>query len=293
MGRRIFLAILAVFTSVATAQAQAGGRITGTVASADGNRPIPNVQVGVTGIARGALTDTAGRYMIVDVPPGTYTVVTRALGWAQGSTTVTVTAGAPATANFTLASAPTTLNPLVVVGYGEQDRRTLTGSVATVGAEKLKDIPTENPMKALQGRVAGVEIVAANNEPGAAMNVRIRGVRSLTASNEPLFVVDGIPITGGIQDFNPQLIESIEVLKDASATAVYGSRGANGVILVTTKKGVRDGRLHTTYSADAYYGIQEPVQLIPMMNLQQYVRYMKDAAAAIGQDTSIARIFSA
>ncbi len=92
-------------------------------------------------------------------------------------------------------------------------------------------------MKALQGHVAGVEIVASSNEPGAAMNVRIRGVRSLTASNEPLYVVDGVPLGGGIQDFNPQMIESIDILKDAAATAIYGSRGANGVILVTTKKG--------------------------------------------------------
>ena len=293
MGRRIFLAILAVFTSVATAQAQASGRITGTVTSADGGRPIPNVQVAVTGIARGALTDTAGRYTITEVPAGTQTVVTRALGWAQSSTEVTVTAGAVATANFSLTSTPTALNPLVVVGYGTQDRRTVTGAVATVQGEKLREIPTENPMKSLQGRVAGVEIVAANNEPGAAMNVRVRGIRSLTASNDPLYVVDGIPITGGIQDFNPQMIESIEVLKDAAATAVYGSRGANGVIIVTTKKGERDGKLHTTFTADGYYGMQQPVQLIPMMNLQQYVRYMKDAAAAQGQDTSIAKIFTA
>ena len=292
MGRRILLAILAVFTSVATAQAQAGGRVTGTVTSAEGGRPIPNVQVAIQGISRGALTDTAGRYTITEVPTGTQTVVTRALGWAQGSTTVTVTAGAAATANFSLQSAPTTLNPLVVTGYGEQERRTVTGAVTTVDGMKLKEIPTENPMKALQGRVAGVEIVAASNEPGAAMNVRVRGIRSLTASNEPLYVVDGIPITGGIQDFNPQMIESIEVLKDASATAIYGSRGANGVIIVTTIKGNRDGRLHTTYTVDAYYGMQEPVQLIPMMNLQQYVQYMKDAAAANGQDTSIARIFT-
>ena len=148
-------------------------------------------------------------------------------------------------------------------------------------------------MKALQGRVAGVEIVASSNEPGAAMNVRIRGVRSLTANNDPLYVVDGIPITGGIQDFNPQMIESIDVLKDASATAIYGSRGANGVIIVTTKKAPRDGGMHASYSTDMYYGSQAPVRLIPMMNLQQYVRYMKDAAAANNQDTSLTKIFTA
>ena len=265
MGRRIFLAILAVLTSVATAQAQAGGRITGRVTSAEGSRPIPNVQVALVGTALGALTDTAGRYTIVNAPSGTHTVVTRALGWGQGSTTVTVTAGGTATANFTLESAPAALNPVVVTGYDETDRRAVTGAVSTVPAEKLREVPTENPMKALQGRIAGVEIVAATNEPGAAMNVRVRGVRSLTASNEPLYVVDGIPITGGIQDFNPQMIESIEVLKDASATAVYGSRGANGVILVTTKKADRGSGIQTSYTADAYYGMQQPVQLIPMM----------------------------
>jgi TonB-dependent starch-binding outer membrane protein SusC len=124
------------------------------------------------------------------------------------------------------------------------------------------------------------------------MRVRIRGSRSLTASNDPLFVVDGIPISGGIQDFNPAMIETIDVLKDAAATAIYGSRGANGVILVTTKKGPMDGKVHAQYTADMYYGSQAPVQLIPMMNLQQYVHYMKDAAAANGQDTSIAKIFT-
>ncbi|HEX6051667.1 MAG TPA: SusC/RagA family TonB-linked outer membrane protein [Gemmatimonadaceae bacterium] len=293
MGRRIFLALLALSTAAATAQSQSGGRITGRVTAAEGGQPIPGVQITVTGTSRGAISDTAGRYTIVDVPAGTQTVLARRLGWSQGQATVTVTDGGAVTADFSLVAAPTQLNPLVVTGYGETDRRRVVGSVATVPAERLRDVPTENPMKALQGRVAGVEIVAANNEPGAAMNVRIRGVRSLTASNEPLFVVDGIPITGGIQDFNPQQIESIEVLKDAAATAIYGSRGANGVVLVTTRKGTRDGQLHTTYSFDSYYGIQEPVQLIPMMNLQQYVQYMQDAAAAQNQDPALDKIFTA
>jgi TonB-linked SusC/RagA family outer membrane protein len=292
MGRRTLLAILALVTSAAALQAQAGGRVAGKVSAVDG-RPLTGVQILVTGTGRGALSDTAGRFTIIDVPPGTYSVIARSLGWAQSSSTVTVTAGATATANFSLEAAPTALNPLVVVGYGEQDRRTVTGAVSTVQSVKLKDVPTENPMKALQGHVAGVEITAASNEPGAAMNVRIRGVRSLTASNEPLYVVDGIPITGGIQDFSPAMIESIEVLKDASATAIYGSRAANGVILVTTKKGAMDGKMHSTYSADMYYGMQDPLKLVPMMNLQQYVQYMRDGAAANGQDTSLAKIFTA
>ena len=194
--------------------------------------------------------------------------------------------------NFSLTPAATELKPMVVTGYGKQDRRIVTGAFSTVSAAQLQDIPTSDPMKALQGRVAGVDIVASSNEPGAAMSVRIRGVRSLTASNDPLYVVDGVPLAGGIQDFNPAMIESIDILKDAAATAIYGSRGANGVILVTTKKGGLDG-IHTQFTADMYYGNQAPLRLIPMMNLQQYVQYMKDGAAQNGQDTSIAKIFTA
>jgi len=126
MGRRILLAILGLFTSVAVAQAQAG-RVTGTVTSADGGRPIPGVQITVTGTSRGALTDSIGRYTIAGVPVGNQTVVARSLGWAQSSTGVTLTTGATAIANFALVSAPTQLNPLVVTGYGTQDRRTVTG----------------------------------------------------------------------------------------------------------------------------------------------------------------------
>jgi TonB-linked SusC/RagA family outer membrane protein len=192
-----------------------------------------------------------------------------------------------------LEATPSLLTPVVVVGYGEQDRRTVTGAVGTVQAAQLKDIPTANPLQALQGRLPGVDIVASSNEPGAAMQVRIRGVRSITANNEPLYVVDGIPISGSLQDFNPSDIESIDVLKDAAATAIYGSRGANGVILVTMKKGPRDGALHATYSGDMYYGNQAPVRLMPMMNMQQYIAYMQAGAAQNGQDTSLARIFTA
>ncbi len=293
MGRRILLAILTLFTAGAVAQAQATGRIVGRVTESAAGRPLPGIQVTVNGTTRGAVTDTAGRFTINNVSAGAHTVQARGIGYAAASQAVTVVAGEAATVTFTLTATAIELNPVIAVGYGTQERRTVTGAVSTVQAQQLKDIPTSDPMKALQGRVAGVEIVASSNEPGAPMNVRIRGVRSLTASNEPLYVVDGIPISGGIQDFNPAMIESIDVLKDAAATAIYGSRGANGVILVTTKKGVNDGRMHASYTADMYYGNQAPVRLIPMMNLPQYVKYMQDAAAAEGQDTSLAKIFTA
>ncbi|MEP6493479.1 MAG: SusC/RagA family TonB-linked outer membrane protein [bacterium] len=291
MGRRILQAIFTLIAVAATAQAQTGGRIAGRV-NADDGRPLSGIQITVTGTSRGAVSDTAGRFTISAVPTGTHNVLARGIGYASSTKSVTVSAGQDATVSFTLATAPAQMNPVVVVGYGTQDRRDVTGAVGTIQAAQIKDIPTSDPMKALQGRLPGVDIVTTSNEPGAAMRVRVRGSRSLTASNDPLFVVDGIPISGGIQDFNPAIIETIDVLKDAAATAIYGSRGANGVILVTTKKGPRDGGMHASYNADMYYGSQQPVQLIPMMNLQQYVHYMQDGAAANSQDTSITKIFT-
>lgn len=293
MGRMVLLLLLALAAAASTADAQANGRIVGRVVTAEGGTPLSGATVVIVGTTRGAVTDTAGRFALADVPPGARRIQARRIGFISGVQTVTVVAGQATSADFRLAGSPIVLQEVKTVGYGTQTARTITGAVSTVTADKLKDIPTNDPMKALQGRVAGVEIVASSNEPGAAMNVRVRGVRSLTASNEPLYVVDGIPISGGIQDFNPQIIESIDVLKDASATAIYGSRGANGVILVTTKKGAKDGRMQSSYSLDTYYGTQQPVRLIPMMNLPQYIQYMQDAAAANSQDTALNKIFTA
>src|SRR5205823_3425752 len=113
-----------------------------------------------------------------------------------------------------------------------------TGAIASVSAEQIAEVPTPNPMQAIQARTPGVDVVAGGSyRPGVPMNVTVRGVRSIAAGNQPLYVVDGVPLAGGIEDFNPAIIQSIEVLKDASATAVYGSRGSNGVILITTRRG--------------------------------------------------------
>ena len=235
----------------------------------------------VTGTTRGAVSDTAGRFTIADVPAGAHNVQARGIGFALVDRRRSTSSPARRRrVNFSLTPAATELNADRRDGLRRAGAAHVTGAISTVQAAQLKDIPTTDPMKALQGHVAGVEIVASSNEPGAAMNVRIRGVRSLTASNEPLYVVDGIPIGGGIQDFNPQMIESIDVLKDAAATAIYGSRGANGVILVTTKKGGATDGIHAQYTRRHVLRQSGAGALIPMMNLQQYVQYMKDARRA-------------
>jgi TonB-linked SusC/RagA family outer membrane protein len=298
MARKVVLLVIALVSAstIVRAQAPAPGRVVGRVATTDGNRPIPGVTVVVIGAGRGAVTDSAGRYTVANVPAGPRRVQARRIGFISVTQPVTVPAGDAATLNFSLVSSPIELQEIKTVGYGTQEARTVTGAVASVSAEKLKDIPTADPAKAIQGRIPGVEVVASNNEPGSAMQVRIRGVRSLTASNEPLYVVDGIPISGGIQDFNPQVIESIDVLKDAAATAIYGSRGANGVILVTTKKGPAGGGAHSQYSLDTYYGRQSAVRVLQMMDMYQYTRMLQDGAlynnGAMNGDSSVAKVLA-
>jgi TonB-linked SusC/RagA family outer membrane protein len=294
MGRKVVLLLLMLFTAATAAQAQTTGRISGRVVSSEGGRPLAAATVIVIGTTRGTTTDSAGRFTLADIPAGVRALQARRIGFISASQNVTVVVGQPSTATFTLVPSPIQLAEIKTVGYGTQETRTIPGAISSVSAEKMKDIPTSDPMKAIQGRIPGVEITTTSNEPGSAMQVRVRGVRSLTANNDPLFVVDGIPISGGIQDFNPANIASIDVLKDAAATAIYGSRGANGVFLVTTKKGPQDGSLHSQYSLDTYYGNQDALKVMQMMNMDQYVQMLRDGAfynnGALGGDTSLAHI---
>jgi TonB-dependent SusC/RagA subfamily outer membrane receptor len=139
--------------------------------------------------------------------------------------------------NITIVSTASSLQDVVVIGYSTIKKKDVTGAVAGINQKDIRSRPVDNAIQAMQGKVAGVDI-SSNERPGTVPNINIRGVRSLTASNSPLFVVDNIPlITGGIENINPNDIESIDVLKDASATAIYGSRGANGVVIITTKQG--------------------------------------------------------
>ncbi|HEX6560101.1 MAG TPA: TonB-dependent receptor plug domain-containing protein, partial [Longimicrobiales bacterium] len=278
MKRWLLIPVLALF-SAASAAAQDTGRVVGTVTSESG-APVTGASVLVVGTGLGTLTGEDGRFLIPNAPAGTRQIRVTIIGYTELVRPVNVVAGQTATINFRLTTQAVQLEGIVAVGYGQQQRRAVTGSVASVQAAQIKEVATSDPMKAIQGRVAGVEITAANNLPGSSMNVRIRGIRSITATNEPLFVVDGIPISGGIQDFNPASIQSVEILKDAAATAVYGSRGANGVILITTKTGApgMPGGPQVQFSADMYSGWQRPLQLVDMMNMQQYTTMLQDAA---------------
>lgn len=161
------------------------------------------------------------------------------------------------------------LDEVIVIGYGNQRREAVTGSVASIKGDVMRDVPATNITGALQGRVAGVEMSQTSSKPGAGMQIRIRGTRSLTASNDPLVVLDGIPFAGSISDINPSDIRSVDILKDASATAIYGSRGANGVILVTTNKGQQGQKATVTYNQ--YTGVKTLFARYPMMDNKEFV----------------------
>jgi TonB-linked SusC/RagA family outer membrane protein len=259
-------------------RAQATGRITGTV-TAEGGQPVPGVNVIVVGTTLGAVANDSGRFTIVEVPAGTHQVQARRIGFTAVAQPVTVTAGQAATVSLQLTATAVQLSSVVSVGYGTQSRREVTGAVASVRSADITQVVTANPADAIKGRLPGVDVTSASGEPGAAANIRVRGTRSITASNSPLFVVDGVPIEGDLRDFDANSIESMEVLKDAASAAVYGSRGANGVILVTTKRG-RAGKTQFSYNGTA--GFSTILNKIDMMNGQQFADFRREAYRAAG-----------
>lgn len=177
--------------------------------------------------------------------------------------------------NITLKEESKQLNEVVVIGYGTQRKEAVTGSVASIKGDIVNQVPAMDVSSAMQGRVAGVEMTETNSQPGATMQIRIRGSRSLNASNDPLVVLDGIPFAGSISDIDPNNIKSMDILKDASATAIYGSRGANGVILITTNKGMRATKAQITLNS--YTGLKTLFARYPMMNGPEFVKLRKYA----------------
>lgn len=177
--------------------------------------------------------------------------------------------------NITLKEDSKALEEVVVIGYGTARKSDVTGSIASVGGDKLREMPATNITYALQNRIAGVDMAQTSSQPGATMQIRIRGTRSLTASNDPLVVLDGIPFMGNLSDINPGDIKSMDILKDASSTAIYGSRGANGVILISTNKGAQGTPAKFTYNG--YVGAKSVFSKYPMMNGQKFAEMRKYA----------------
>ncbi|GEO06052.1 SusC/RagA family TonB-linked outer membrane protein [Adhaeribacter aerolatus] len=238
---------------------------------------MPGVTVLVKGTTNGTATDATGAYSL-NVPGGTGTLVVSFVGYQ----TKEVAINNQSSINITLAPDAKALEEVVVVGYGSQLKKEVTGAVQTVSAKEIKDIPVSQVTQKLQGRVAGVQINQATGKPGQGMSVRIRGQLSVSGGSDPLYVVDGFPITGGIGALNPDEIEDISILKDAASTALYGSRAANGVVLITTKRG-KIGQ--TNVSVSAYGGIQQVPEKgrIDMLDAVEFATFKKEYYEAEGK----------
>ena len=229
--------------------------VTGTVIDADENTPLVGVSVVVKSTQRGALTSAEGKFSL-QVPDENAVLVFSYLGYAVQEVTV----GSQSSFNVALTPSQTYLDEVVVIGYGTAKKSDLTGAVSTISTKAYENQPLTRMEDAIQGRAAGVTVAKANGQPGSNFKIRIRGVNSITGNNSPLVVVDGVQGID-LSSLNPNDIETIDILKDASATAIYGVRGSNGVIMVTTKKGTGKGRV----SVDYFMTLSEVPEFLPTL----------------------------
>ncbi len=292
------LVVCVCIAGVSGAQTPAA-RVTGTVTDRNTGTPIPLVQVSIVGTRIGAQSDEAGRFTILGVPVGAQQLRAIRLGYAPVVMPLQVEAGQVLTVDPKMQVTTSLLQELVVVGYGAQKRSDLTGSVASV-KPSTDQLPVLTLEQTLQGAAAGVSVTQASAAPGGGMSIRVRGGSSVTGNNEPLYVIDGMPINndadnsspsdGGrevttqvpsnpLATLNPADVESIEILKDASATSIYGARGANGVVLITTKKG-KSGTMK--FTLDSYQGTQEIVHPYKLLNAQGFASFANAWSAANG-----------
>ena len=254
--RHLLLCLLLVVASVANAQSRT---VTGQVTNASDGEPMPGVTIQVKGQGGGAISNTDGNYSI-KVTSNDAVLIFSFIGMEMQEITV----GNASKLDITLKPSALAMDEVIVVGYGTTTKEAKTGAAFQVGGEEMEEVPTTSVEKTLSGRVAGVSITGSSGQPGAVSNIRIRGTSSINAGNEPLYVIDGVPVMSGEQSYfsntsnalstiNPSDIESVTVLKDASAASIYGSRAANGVILITTKQG-KEGK--NTITARASFGYE-------------------------------------
>lgn len=244
--------------------------ISGKVVSAEDGSELPGVSVTIKGTTSGTVTDIDGRYSL-NAPEGSVLIFS-----FVGFSTNEVTVGNQSEINITMDTDVQTLEELVVVGYGTVKKSDLTGSVASVKSKDINSFPTTNMIQALSGRTTGVQVLQTTGAPGAGISVRIRGTNSIQGGNEPLYVIDGFPYSGNPTNINNSDIESIEILKDASATAIYGSRGANGVVIITTKQGSAG---KTVVDFESSYSVQKLRKKLDLMNGMEYATMANVQAA--------------
>lgn len=272
-GRYLKYTLLLCFTMVC-AYAQAQQTVSGTVKDKETGEVVPGVTVTIKGTNNGTSTDGSGRYSL-EVPSSEAVIVFSFIGYAKQEITV----GSQSTIDIILLPDLSTLEEIVVVGYGEMKKSVVTGAISKVSSQSLANVPNGRIETALQGRVAGVTIAQNSGQPGSASTIRIRGVTTFGA-NDPLWVVDGVVVdAGGMGYLNQADIESIEVLKDATSAAIYGTRAAAGVILVTTKKG-KAGKFTVDYNG--FYGTSAPARKLDMLNGVQYATIMNERSVGGG-----------
>jgi TonB-linked SusC/RagA family outer membrane protein len=300
LGRQLFLALAAGLLGAAGLSAQNTGTVTGRVVDGASQEPLSGVTVGVSSgaadvVARQAVTNAQGRFTITGVPAGAQTVRATRLGLGTVTRQVSVTAGQTTTVDFTLSAQTLLLEEVVAVGYGTRSSRDVAGAVDAVSPDEFNTGRIVSPEQLIQGKVAGVQVVTSG-EPGGGSNIRIRGGASADvaggASNEPLIVVDGIPLPvgGGLSAgrnpmnfINPEDIASVTVLKDAASTAIYGSRGANGVIMIETKNGAASGpSISYSSSISTSSAIGDPHMLTPTQLRAAVAQYEPAQVAALG-----------
>ncbi len=284
--KRIFFVFSIFLTSIASLQLMAkvnpkpfAQTIKGIVQD-ENNKPVSGASILIKKLNAGTSTNQEGRFELV-VAAGTYQLEISFAGFKTVTQTIVVGNTTPADLVITLASNVTGLTEVVMVGYGTQRKRDVTGTISTVKGDEFKNVPIANAAQALQGRASGVDIVSNDGSPGGGSTIRIRGTGTLNNS-DPLVVIDGVP-SGGLGDVNPNDIASIEVLKDASSSAIYGTRAANGVILITTKKGSYGEPIKTT--VNIYSGNAAPMKFLSLLTAPDLVKLKKEAFSNDGSPT--------
>lgn len=261
MCKKIFLSLLC-FMAIGVAAAQQKETVSGTVSDAQTGEPLLGVSIRVDGTTTGTSTDMDGKFTISTLPNAT--LIFSYMGYEPER--VSVDGRSELDVKMTIQSAM--MDEVVVVGYTSMKKRDVLGAVSKLDGSAITALPVSSPAQAMQGRIAGVSVSNATGAPGAGVSVRVRGVGSISSDNEPLYIVDGIPLEDAINLISPNDIENITVLKDASSAAIYGSRANNGVVLITTKQGVK-GKAKVTYHGQ--FGFQTHGHLIPMANASEYI----------------------